>query len=173
MKKKHKTDPYLDGILAKVEPSREQADLDKQYGDSLDITPEAIEEEYVRCVPHLARQNELYAEAVRRFLHAERAVKKLAAHLYLQFREEATKRISEHTLKAMVETDESYQDAKIEAIEAEAAKVKLYGRVEAMRAKKEAIISIGAQLRAEMGGSPQAASEARGRRDVERTRSRD
>lgn len=160
-----------DDILG--DPFADAKKEDPDYVESLGVDPDNIEEEYVKMTPHLARQNELYAQANREYLHAERKLKKIAAQLWLEYLYDSDKKPTEHTLKAMVEVDVKFQAAKIACVEAEAKKQKLFGRVEAMRAKKEAVISIGAQLRAEYSGNPAAAERAIGRRDVKRSRGDD
>ena len=133
------------------------------------IDPLLIEEHFSRLPGDLARYNELYAQALRKHLRAKRTLDKEWARIYLETREGGEK-MSEATLKARVEIDDDYQAARMAAIEAEVDKARIGGIVEAIRAKKDALISIGAGIRAEMSGSPSIRERHRGARDVEESR---
>jgi hypothetical protein len=68
---------------------------------------------------------------------------------------------TEKTVEASVECDAEYQEVRYRYVEAEAEKVRLAGIMEAMKSKKEMLISLGANLRVEMGSDPMIRSQQR------------
>lgn len=133
------------------------------------IEPLMLEEHFANLPGDLARFNELYAQALRKFLQAKRIHDREWSRIYLEMRESGEKK-TETALKAEVEIDDTYQSARQAMVLAEVDKVRLGGIVEAIRAKKDALISLGANLRAEMSGSPSIRDRVRGARDVEDSR---
>lgn len=134
-----------------------------------EVDPMLLEEHFAQLPGDLARYNELYAQAFHRLLQAKSAVDREWARIYLETRETSEK-MTEATLKAHVEVSEDYQAVRAVVIDAEIDKIRLGGILEAIRAKKDALISIGAHIRAEMGGSPAIRERHRGARDVEDSR---
>lgn len=119
-----------------------------------EIDPLLLKDEFTKISGHLARYNELYANSLRRHLKAERHKKETYARLYVEKRETAEEKLTEGMIKAMVEMDEEYEQACALAIDAEVEKTRAWGRCEAVRAKKDALISLGAHVRAELSGDP-------------------
>lgn len=136
------------------------------------IEPMLLQEEFVRMPSDLARYNHLYAQALRVHLLAKREVDRAWARAYLEEREQGEKQ-SEATLKAKVEISDEYQQARYHAVLAEVKLKEIGGVCEALRTKKDALISIGAHIRAELGGSPRVREQYKGARDVESTRAED
>lgn len=126
-----------------------------------------LKDEFSKLPSDLAHYNEQFAEALRTFLRCERRRKETFARLYIETREAAEEKMSEAMLKATVESDEEYEQACQNEIAAEVSKARLWGMCEAIRAKKDALISIGAHVRAELGGDPSLRDRARGMRDVD------
>lgn len=120
---------------------------------SVEIIPEAIQEEFVRVPVDLAYWGERYAEAVKEFLTAEHERKTLYATLRLQVRELAAskgEKLTEKDCDAWVEQTPKFQQAKLAEIEAEAAKIAAKARLDAVTAKRDMCMSLGAHIRAEM-----------------------
>lgn len=139
---------------------------------AVSVDPLLLEEEFARIPADLAYWNEKYANAYRVFLRAKATYDQVEAARALVIREEQSmlKKITEGTIRAYVETDDEVVRARLQVIDAEVEKVRLWGVLDALRAKKEALISIGAHMRAEMSGNPSLREAARGARDVESTR---
>jgi hypothetical protein len=132
-------------------------ELPDELGELVQIDEMAINVEFTTIAAHFAYYNERYAEAVREYLHAERERKLQHARLSLVKREllaKGDKKPTEGTVTASVETDEVYQAAYVREIDAEASKERLRGVLEALRTKREMLVSLGAQLRVEMQGDP-------------------
>lgn len=142
----------------------------KSVQQVVQIDPLLLKDEFAKLPGQLAHYNELFAQALRKYLRAERRRKETFARLYLEKRESAEEKLSEGMIKAMVESDEEYEQACLHEIDTEVDKAKLWGICEAIRAKKDALISIGAHVRAELGGDPFLRDRARGMRDVDATR---
>lgn len=129
------------------------ADEDSYFKESVDITPEAIQEEFIRVPADMAYWGAKYAEASRAYLIAEQAVKECKARLRLAIRETATTKLTVDDVDARVEGSAEYQTTKMAEIEAEAAKLAAKARLDAVIAKRDMVMSLGAHIRAEMGAS--------------------
>jgi hypothetical protein len=153
-------------------------DVDEYLKKSVDIEPMAIEEEFVRLPGDLAYWNERYARAVNDYLKAKVGRERTESRLYLEQREHLT-------AKASVEAAEGKKGAKAptvdeirsavaghrDMVEAEDAellmeveKVRLYGVLDAIRAKRDMLIQIGSRQRVEMEHDPVIREESRVRR---------
>lgn len=143
---------------------RAQEDTDKLISDSINIVPEMIEEEYTRLPGDIGYWNAQFARAVRTHLMAKRLVKKTEARLTLKYSRPPEllgdalpgpwKQPSVAQLEALVQNDDELEQAEQCLIEAEVEKTRIYGIVEAVRAKREMIVSLGAHLRIEMQHDP-------------------
>lgn len=124
-----------------------------------------ISEEFVKLPGQLAYWNARYAEALDAFLVAEANVKLIRGQRTPIVREivkeTATGRATEAMFEAAVEEDEEVQEAVRRRIKAEVKKARMFGALDTMRAKKEVLISLGAHIRAEMGGDPLIRDEQR------------
>jgi hypothetical protein len=142
--------------------------------DAVSIEPLLLEEEFSSIPAHLARYNHLYAQAYETFLLAKAAYDQTYSGASIKIREDATedgkKKPTEGTINALIEVDDDVIEARLRMIKAEVEKVRLWGVLDALRAKKDALISIGAHIRAEMGGNPSVREQHRGARDVAATR---
>jgi hypothetical protein len=128
-------------------------DEDTYFRQSVEITPEAIQEEFIRIPADMAYWGAKYAEASRTYLIAEQAVKEVRARLRLAIRETASAKLTVDAVDAQVEGQAEYQSAKMAEIEAEAAKLLAKVKLDAVIAKRDMAMSLGAHLRAEMGSS--------------------
>lgn len=127
----------------------------EDYSDAVMIEPEALEEEFVRMPADLARWNQLYAEALGRHMEAKAKVDRVYARTFIKLKgaasdDDSPKRRTETDIKSAVELDVGYRAAQDELVTALVEKTRLYGVVDAIRAKRDALISIGAGRRAEL-----------------------
>lgn len=143
------------------------ADLSEDYDPTVDLEPYLrkcvkidpldIQGEYVRISADLAYWNDRYADALREFLASEVDLKVLKAQLEPGTRQaliDAGGKTTEAQVKAAIESDERVLEAQARAIAAEVDKNRHFGILDAIRSKKEMLVSLGAQLRAEMAGDP-------------------
>jgi hypothetical protein len=138
------------------------AELDGDDADFLrecvTILPEDIQTQFEEIPGQLAYWNAQYGKALRAHLNAEIDVKVTRARVYNQLIDGAIaaggKKPTEEHLKALVEANEDYIQMQYASADAEAKKNDLYGKLDAIRSKKEMLVSLGAHLRAEMGGDP-------------------
>lgn len=130
----------------------------------VEIFPEALEEEYVRISADMAYWDEMYSRALHRHLALKRNEKKFTAMLKIEHRERlfaegagkksGSGRVTDSMVEAAVEIDDRMVDFNTQRVDAEVEMIRLRGFVEAIHAKKEMIVSIGAHVRKEMDGDP-------------------
>lgn len=121
--------------------------------ESVGITPEALTEEFIRVPSDLAYWGERYAEAVGVALRAYYGRKAAYAESLLRIKGIAkinAEKLTEADAAARAEIDPVYHQACLDEVEAEAQKVACKARFDAVVAKKDMIVSIGATQRAEM-----------------------
>jgi hypothetical protein len=150
-------------------PKIHELDVDEYLYESVRIEPLALEEEFVRMSADLAYWNQRYAAAVREHLTSKIAIERTASHLRIIHRERLTaenpKPPTESMVEAAVNTDEQMDKARAALIDAEVEKVRLAGVLDAVRTKRDMLVSLGAHVRAEMQADPSIRSDvAAGRR---------
>jgi len=123
------------------------------------VEPLAIEEEFVRLPADLAYWAERYALAYGVEAKAKSHRTRLHALLSIEYRESLGQspgvgRVTEALVEAKVENDVRYIAAVNHHIDADVDLVRLKGVVDAIRTKRDMLISIGAHVRAEMGTDP-------------------
>jgi hypothetical protein len=143
---------------------------EREIHDAVKIEPMALEEEFIRVPADIAYFGEKHSAAVRKKLLAKHDFERVEAKLYMEIREEADTKITEATIRAKMLQNEEHYDAKLVAIEAEADEKAASHRLSALLAKRDALINLGANYRAEMGGNPSIRAQARGARDVASSR---
>lgn len=148
--------------MGKQEPKK-QPELPSAE-DVVKIEPLAMQEEFVRMPADLAYWNAKLADVDKRFLLAKAQSEHSWAKLWLTTREKlllsdgkATEKLIENTALA----DPEWQKAHLALVEVEAERSSIKGTVDAIRAKKEMLISLGATIRAEMDGDPMVRREHR------------
>ena len=136
--------------------------------DAITVSPEALQEEFIRLPGDIAHWSGRYAQAVRLFLIAEAARREAEARAWLECKAagiasagEKGKAPTVDDLKAMVATRPEVLACVVEEIETAAEKERVRGIYEAVRTKKDAIVSIGATQRAELDGNPSLRQDAR------------
>lgn len=129
------------------------------------IDPLQIQSEFTEVAATLAYWNEQYADALRGQLHAKIARERLYAQLYFDKRKEladsGVSRVTESMTENAIEIDPRFIAVRDEEADALAESTRLRGVVEAVRTKKDMLVSLGAQLRAEMEGDPSIRSQHR------------
>lgn len=118
------------------------------------VEHEALRQEFIRLPADLAYWGERYAVAVRDHLAAEHNRKVTYAKVHLIVKEQAAlkgQKISEKDTESWVEQTPEVIAARAEEIEAEGTMHLARSRRDAVAAKKDMIVSLGATARAEMG----------------------
>jgi hypothetical protein len=150
--------------------------LDEAVQQAVRVEPELIEAEFARLPGDIAYQNARYARALRKYLLAKHARDKVWSKLYIQIRERspddgaARGRMTEKHIEALIESEDEYEEAKLACIEAQADVEMLSGVVDALRAKKDALVSIGAHMRVEKE-IQRSGRDFKAAHDIEATRS--
>lgn len=139
-------------------------EVDAYLADCVRIEPLALEEEFTRMPGDLAYWSERYVEAYQDFANCKRLLEQQEALLAVKYRHKIiadNMKPTEAMIHELVVGDSNYQLAYQNFITAEVAKIRLNGILEALRTKKDMIISTGAHQRAEMGFTPHMRADAR------------
>ena len=142
-------------------------ELDAYLRDCVHIDPLQINEEFIRIPGDLAYWNGKYADALREFLMAKINKDRVKGILRIDCRDElveAGKKPTEGLVNDHVDQHEDYIASAERLAAAETGKGRLYGVLDAVRSKKEMLISLGAHLRAEMEHDPLIRDQSRGAR---------
>lgn len=123
-----------------------------RWAPNFNIDPEGVKGEYTHVAPQLALLNEKYAQASATHIMAKHLRDVAYATVYAEITSDAAKKPAEATIKNMILLDDRYQTAVQQYAAAEKAKLRAWGDCDAMRSKKEMLISLGATIRAEQGG---------------------
>lgn len=130
--------------------------VDEYAAQCVKIEPLALEEEFVRLPGDLAYWNGRFADLYCYWQERKQVTDQLCRVLSIQYRESLavnTKgRVTIGEVEEQVVLNADYKDAKSKEIQAEVEKIRVQGVVEAIRAKKDMLVSLGAHMRAEMGG---------------------
>lgn len=159
---RHGGDEPAEKKAKEVAPTDE---MDAYLRECLHINPEDIQAEFVRIPGDLAYWNSRFASAMRAHLHSKLDEKVLKANLEPAVRvalQAAGAKITEGMVTAGIESDDSYIEAQRRTIDCEVEKNECYGRLDAIRSKKEMLISLGAHLRLEMASDPLIREQMRG-----------
>lgn len=121
------------------------------------LDPLFVNEEFTRISHDLAYWNERYSRAYRAWLVAKINEKRTFAfadqRIRAGYKDDLTK-ATEPMIAADVAVDDGVYNAQLATMEAEVEKLRIYGVIDALRAKRDALTSIGAHVRAEMAGDP-------------------
>lgn len=136
-------------------------DSEEDLVRAVQIDEDDIKGEYIRLPGELARWNTRYADAVRAMAQAEAKLERLEAEAFLLHKTTSekldaaeAKKYTVDRINALVRTDAAVCAAGDVLIEAQANKAWIAGVVDAIRAKREMLVSLGAHLRAEMEMDP-------------------
>ena len=140
-------------------------DVDKYLMDCVALEPMALEEEFIRLPADLAYWNNRYAEVYRYWLERKLITAKLSAERKGELRAEMlidAKRVTISEVEDALTVDPGYQQAMAKQNAADAEKVRLHGVLDAIRTKRDMLISLGAHMRAEMQRDPLIRHSSRG-----------
>jgi hypothetical protein len=140
------------------------------------INPALINDEFVELPGHLAYWTGRYADAYEVWLDAKRNREQTYHRLSIGWRTtlegggrgkaKGSSRVTIGEVESHVVIDSDYIQAQEEELEAEVIKLRLHGVLEALRAKKEMLISLGAHIRLEMANDPLIRKEMRIEREM-------
>ena len=125
--------------------------------DAVCIDPVLIRDEYIRLPQQLSRAGMIYAAAHGNYLEADLAYDRTTAQMRIWHREHLESvgtRATEGAVKDAVENDQRWIDAKMNRISAEIERARAKAHVDAMHAKKDMLVSLGAHIRQELGNDP-------------------
>ncbi len=136
----------------------DNADVTREVRMVVDIDETDLIGEYASVSHHMARWGERYAVAQEAYLKAKLGRERSEARLRLGLREDweadpKNKRCTEAQLDALVKGHDHYAAAKVCEIEAEAKALSVRSVLNAIKAKADMLISLGAAQRAEMRAS--------------------
>lgn len=120
--------------------------------------PDYLQPEFVRLSADLAYWNVRYSETIGAHLRAKKDLGVVCAKLDILVREQLAAsgvRTTEAMVKSTTESHDDYLEAYEMLITAEVEKARVYGILDAVRAKKEMLVSLGAYQRLEMQGDAQ------------------
>jgi hypothetical protein len=139
-------------------------DLRDYLREAVRIDPLSLQDEYIRLPADYAFFNEVYRKKLEAHLLAEAEMKRIFAGQMMVASERVMPNGKSPTVdqqKALVESSEEYVEAKREAIGAEVDMVEARGVLEAIRTKREMLVSLGATVRQEMQHDPAVRDRAR------------
>lgn len=145
---------------------REEMDLRAR----IEINPAALEDEFISCGANIAYAAGRHARAVAASLRAQARSKRLRALLHADARgwliSRGIKKPTVADIDARVEIDPRYLEAKAAEDNAEAFELLTKGNLTALVAKKDMLVQMGANYRAEAERDPYIRSERAGSRLV-------
>ena len=137
---------------------KRREDEARYLDDCVKVEPVALEDEFIRLPGDLAYWSERYADAYEMFLDAKLVRERVYAELTMKHRDRLSLtskgRVTVGEIEAAVILDADYLEAKTNENAAESNKIRMHGIVEALRAKRDMLISVGAHQRAEMDHDP-------------------
>lgn len=129
-------------------------DLDTYEAQSIHIDEDNIRSEFTRVSSDVAFWGKRFARAHRAWLAAKRSRDEVRAMVYLEMRETLesleSKKPTEATINARVETDQRVREAEAHVIECEYERETAKSTCNAVIAKRDMLISLGAVIRSEM-----------------------
>lgn len=163
---------------AKQEPIPETAvlydvEIERYLKDAVDICPEALEEEFTRLPADLAYWNERHAVALREHLDTKIERERLVGQLSIDvsfvdaLETSLGKKPTVNQIQGAVLQDPRYIAVRTDETLAEVEKIRLRGCVDAIAAKRDMIISLGAHARLEMQHDPILRARMAGLREVD------
>lgn len=133
------------------------------------IEPMALEEEFIRVPSDIAYWGAKWADAQKAANMAKLARDQAEAAIEAEYRTEAAtngEKVTEKMIASRVVSDERMQAVEIALIDAEAEAARAKAFAEAVRSKKDMVISLGSQVRAEMQADPSIRNQMTGRHYV-------
>lgn len=147
-----------------------KTELDTYVAECTRIDDFDLDAEYIRVPSDIAYWSARYSDVYRHWLEMKLAREILFAQLYSEHHQRlqmtSKGRVTVGEVEACVVTDPSYIDAKAKEIVADGEKVRLSGVLDALQAKRECIIGLGANRRAEMQRDPLIRKDAQISREI-------
>jgi hypothetical protein len=153
--------------MSKKDKTKEELLTEAQLR-AVEIDDMALDEEIMEAPGDLAYWNASYTKALREYLIEKHEFSITHAKVRMKIRAEkadATPKLTNDDVNALIALDEEHQTAELKFIEAEAEKERLKKFAEAVAAKKDMVQSLGAKLRSELEGDPNIRKQHRGRRE--------
>lgn len=129
-----------------------QVDLDPAVvSEAISIDPQALQSEYVRVPSDIGRYCGLYTDAFELYVVAKARLDDVDSDLRKEYRETPSPsgKITEGYIDACVMGDARYRSQRDELVAAEVLKSRVSGIIEAIRTKRDMLISLGADVRGE------------------------
>jgi len=135
----------------------QELEVEDYLAECVQIDSLQLQDEYTRLPADIAYWNERYAKALRAHLRSKIEGDRVEARLQIEMREillaEGVK-VTEALVKARVDLHPEQLASREKMVEAEAEKARIMGVLDAVRTKRDMIISLGAHARIEMQGDP-------------------
>lgn len=143
------------------------------YGDetlkaAVTIDAADLNDEYVKLSANLAYYGAKHADSHRVHLVAKFELERVEAATRIRIRECAPVKMTVDDVNARVSLDDDYVTARLTCIGAESDELAMKNVLNSIQAKKDMLVSIGAQVRAEMGADPSLRRRVADQKDVER-----
>jgi hypothetical protein len=135
-------------------------EIDQYLKRAVQIEPMALEEEFVRLPADIAYWNERHSHALREYLAAKIDREQIFGRLLTNPEFHATlqiligKRPTVEQLKGAISCHDDYAAARLHENEADVERQRLRGCIDALAAKRDMIVSLGAHIRLEMMHDP-------------------
>ena len=147
----------LDRLLGGGTHVRGDREIDKYQRDCTNIEPLALQEEFVRVPADMAHWNGKYADAFEDYEQSKLHTRRLESLIQIEVRDRLARdggKTTEKAVESAVAGDPRLQAAEDEQLRTEVQLVRLKGVCEAVRCKREMIVSLGAHVRSEMQMDP-------------------
>lgn len=161
-------DPLADDISAEDLENGNLELVEERWREMLRIDPEALNEQFYKCSNEIAYLAAVHAKAIGLHLRAKARSKRLRGLLLIKARvelEAGAKKPTESQVDARVEQMVEYQQAQSDEIDADVRRETAKGRVLGALAKKDMLVQLGANRRAEMERDPVIKDRMRSGRD--------
>jgi hypothetical protein len=138
--------------------------LDPDFAKCVAIEPMALQEEFSRVPSDIAYWNEVYAQAYQAWLELKLARERTWAQAYQEKQSflltlgKSGRGPTVGEIEAEVTQSSEYLEVRSKEIAAETEKIRTGGMVDALRSKRDMLISLGAHQRAEMQHDPSISS---------------
>ena len=145
-------------------PKIRDLEIDEYLYESVTLDAVQIEQEFSRVSADVAYWSTMYARAHRRYLRAKILRDQTKAAAYIEHRDLLMASHGKATVRdidSSISGDMKVQEVEADVVEAEYEREKLKGTMEAVRAKRDMLITLGAHLRVEMQGNPKINEVAR------------
>lgn len=131
-----------------------------------------LNQSYVSLPAYLAYWNNRYASVYRYWTERKTITEQTYAQLANYYRDALQgmnkTRVTLAEVEHQIVLDVNYQQAKAKETMAESEKIRIYGVIDALRTKKDMLVSLGANMRLEMGSDPMIRDQTRIEREIKK-----